>query len=451
MSDINDIISVDIAIEDSAPKAVAFDTPLILAKAPYSGAARLYDVSPAGLAEMVTDGFTASSRAYQIMSAMKKQSGGVGQAYIFGRTTQFTQSLEMIPDITVTSVGFVINFDISYNGTTSSISYTVVTNTVDAILDGIEALIDASAAGLAGITTTPDNATATKLALIPGTAGKFVQLDGFGREIHLTEAGVDGSIAAQLAVAKADLGEAVYGLLLDSSAETENNLAATFAEANDMLFLANSQDNGILVVGTTTDVASDFKGSGYNRSAVCFSRYMQGDFAAALLGRQLGQTPGSSNWAGQTLAGLTGDRLTSAAHSSARGKRALTYTTDRNVAHTWDGFAASGRYFDVQHGADALKADMQTRAYQVWLNAEKVPFNATGRTMYEQAIRAALVAAEGTLSVPGLLEPGWEVIVPDLVGYSTVDKAARLLKTFRFSGVLTGAVNSVEIEGTLRL
>lgn len=448
MSDINDIIAVDIAIQDSAPRAVAFDTPLIMADCPYIGS-RLYSVSPAGLADMVADGFSTSSRAYQIVSAMKKQSGGVGQAYLYNRTTQFTQALELIPDITVTSVGYVIAFSISYNGVTSSISYTVVTNTVDAILDGIEALIDASLAGLAGITTTPDNATATKLTIIPGTAGKFVQIDGFGRELKFTEAGADGSLAAQLAAAKADLGEAVYGLLIDSYAETEINIAAAFAEAQDMLFLGQSADNGILVVGTTTDIASDLKGFGYNRSAVCFSRYMSDDFAAALLGRQLGQTPGTSEWSGQTLTGVRADRLTTAAHSSARGKRALTYTTDRNVAHTWDGFAASGRYFDVQHGADALKADIQTRAFQVWINAEKVPFNATGRAQYESAIRGALVAAEGTPAVPGLVEPGWEITVPDLTTVSPVDKAARLMKTFRFNAVLTGAADSLEVAGTL--
>jgi hypothetical protein len=451
MSGIRDIVSVSIDVRDSAPKAVEFDTPLIMAKAPYSGLARQYAISPSGLAAMITDGFLTWSRAYQMMAAMSAQSGGAGSARIFGRTTNFTQALEFVPDITVTSVGFVIAFDISYKGVTSSISYTVVTNTVDAIIDGIEALIDASAAGLAGITTTPDNATATKLTIIPDAAGQFVQLDGYGREIKLKEVGTDGSIAAQLAVAKAALGDQVYGLLLDSYAETEIDLAAAFVESNNMLALFQSQDDGILVVGTTTDVASDLKGSGYNRSAVCVSRYMTSQLAAALLGRQLGQTPGSSNWAMQTLAGVHADVFTDAAHSSARGKRALTYTTDRNVAHSWDGFAASGRYLDIQHGVDALVADLQTRAYQVLLNAEKVPFNKTGAAMFEAAVRAALTAAEGPIGVPGLIEPGWTVTMPDPAQSSTVDKAARRYRTIAFTATLTGAIDQIDIAGVLKL
>lgn len=447
MSGITDIVSVSIAIQDSAPKAVEFDEILLMAKAPYSGLSREYPISPAGLAAMATDGFPTWSRAYQQWSAMSAQSGGAGSGFIFGRSTQFTQSLEMIPDITVTSVGYVIAFNISYKGVTSAISYTVVTNTVNAILDGLEALIDASPAGVAGITTTPDNATATKLALIPDAGGQFVQIDGFGREIMLTEAGSDGSIAAQLAVAKTVLGESAYGLLIDSYSEAEIDLTAAFAEANGMLFLGQSADNGILVVGTTTDVASDLKTAGYNRSAVCITRYMSSQFAAALLGRELGQTPGSSNWAMQRLAGISADVFTTAAHSSARGKRALTYTTDRNVAHTWDGFASSGRFFDIQHGVDALVADIETRTYQVFINAEKVPFTATGQSMIESAIRAALGAAETS----GLVLPGWTVEMPSLVGYSPVDKAARVLRIVRFSATLQGAINTVTIAGTLTL
>jgi hypothetical protein len=448
---IADIIAVSIAVQDSAPKAVEFDTIAIVADAPFVEEGRLYPISPQGLSAMLTDGFVAHSRASQIMSRMSGQSGGAGEAYVWGRTAQQTQSLELTVDTTATAVGKKISFDISYAGVKSAISVTVATNTVDAIIDLIKAAIDASAAGIAGIVTTPDDDTATKLTLSNATAGTFVQVDGFPRSIQLTDVSTAGTnFATELGGMKSELGESAYGLLIDGYSETEINLAAAFAESNNMLFLGQSADDGILT-SSTSDVASDLKAAGYNRSAVCFSRHMTGDFAAALLGRQLGQTPGSSNWATQTLAGVPPDLLTSSAHANARGKRALTYTTDRNVAHTWDGFAASGRYFDIQHGVDALKADIETRCYQVFLNAEKVPFNATGIAMLEAPLRAALTAAEGLPGQPGLIEPGWTVTMPALAGYSPVDKAARLLRTIQFTATMTGAVNSVTIAGTLTL
>ncbi len=125
----------------------------------------------------------------------------------------------------------------------------------------------------------------------------------------------------------------------------------------------------------------------------------------------------------------------------------LVETTDRGIAHTWDGFAASGRFFDITHGVDFLKADIETRVYQLFLNQEKVPFTATGLAQIESQIRAALSASEAS----GLITSGWSVTMPSLVGYSAVDKAARVLRTVRFTATLQGAVHSVTVAGTLTI
>lgn len=448
MAGITDIVAVEISIQDSAPKAVAFDTPVIVAKAPFQGS-RQYAVSPQGLAAMVTDGFTTYSRAYQQLARMSGQSGGAGSAYVWGRTAQQTHVVDLTVDTALTAVGKVIAFTLSYQGVTSSISVTVVTNTVNDILDLIEAAIDASTAGLAGVGVAPDNATATKLTLTADVAGDFFQLDGFPASIRLEDVSTAGTnFADELAAMKAELGEEVYGLLIDGYSQTEIALAAAFAESAEMLFLGLSADNE-LITSDTDDIASALETAGYTRSAVMFTRYMAGDGAAALLGRQLGQTPGSSNWAMQTLTGVSADTLTSAAHEHARGKHAITYTTDRGVSHTWDGWAASGRYFDITHGVDALKADIETRVYQIIINAEKIPYNATGRAQVQSGIEAALVAAEGLPGVPGTIEPGWSVTPPELG--DSVQKAAREMGPWLFTATMTGAVNSVTIAGTLTL
>lgn len=450
---ISDIIAVSIAVSDSAPKAPAFDTPLIVAKAPYVGV-RLYSLDASGLASMATDGFATYSRAYQMVTRMAGQSGGAGQAYIFGRTTQHQQLLDLTVDIALTRVGQVLSFDLSYQGVTSTITHTIVTNTVNAILDALEILIDASLAGIAGAAVAPDNATATKLTFTPDVTGDFVQIDlGGDPSFSLEDVSVDASMAAQLTAASAlvvgsvTLGELFYGLLIDSYAETEINLAAAFTESNSKIFLGLAPDQEILESGQTDDIASDLKGSGYTRSAVCFSRNMSSDWAAGLMGLQLGKTPGSSTWAFKQIAGADADVLSSTHFSVARGKRALLYTTDRGVAHTWDGFAASGRYFDITTGVDSLKADIETRVYQLFLNQEKVPFTATGLAQIEAQIRGALVAS----FAGGLILENFTVTMPSLTGYSAVDKAARILRTVKFSATLQGAVHSVTVAGTLTI
>lgn len=450
---ISDIIAVSIAVSDSAPKAPAFDTPLIVAKAPYVGA-RLYTLDASGLASMVTDGFNTYDRAYQMVTRMAGQSGGAGQAYIFGRTTQQTHVLDLTVDVTKTRVGQELSFDISYQGVTSTIEVTIVTNTVDAILDLVETALDASLAGLAGIGVAPDDPTATKLTLTADVAGDFIQIDlGGDPSFSIEDVSTDGSLAAQLTAAAALvisgslLGELFYGLLIDSYSETEINLAAAFALANSKIFLGLSPDQEILESGQTDDVASDLSGASNTRAAVCFTRNMSSDWAAGLLGLQLGKTAGSSSWAFQTVAGADADVLSATHFAAARAKKALLYTTDRGIAHTWDGFAASGRYFDITHGVDFLKADIETRVYQLLLNQEKVPFTATGLAQIEAQIRAALTASEAS----GLITPGWTVTMPSLTGYSSVDKAARILRTVRFTATLQGAVHSVTVAGVLTI
>jgi hypothetical protein len=435
---IADIVSVSLAIQDSAPKAVAFDTPLVVAKAPYVGS-RLYPISPAGLSSMVTDGFATYSRAYQIMSRMAGQSGGAGSAYVYSRVNQQTHVLDLTVDITKTRVGQVLSFDVSYQGVESTITVTIAVNTVDAILDLVESAIDASLAGLAGIGVAPDNATATKLTLTADVAGDFILIDLGGDPSFSIE---DVSTAA-----KGTLGESVYGLLIDGFSETEIGLAAAFAMSNSMVFLGQSADQEILESGQTDDVASDLVAASNTRAAVAFTRNMSSDWAAGLMGLMLGQPAGSATWAFKTIAGATADSLSATHFAAARTKRALLYTTDRGVAHTWDGFAASGRFFDITHGVDFLKADLETRVYQQFLNQPKIPFNATGFAIIETAMRGALSASEAS----GLIEPGWTITFPSLVGYSQIDKAARLLRTVNFTAVLTGAIHKVTIAGVLTI
>jgi hypothetical protein len=440
---LEDIIDVSIDIADASPKAVDFKTPLLMAKAPFVGY-RLYNLTPAGLSAMVTDGFATSSRAYQIASTAKAQRGGAGKLYVYARTTNQTHTLRMVPDITKTSVGFVIEFDLTYAGVTSSISYTVVTNTVDAILDGIKALIDASLAGVAGITATPDNATATYLDLIAGTAGQFIQLDGFGSELQIKDVSADGSLAAQLAAAQASLGESFYGLLLDGYSETENNLARTFAEANNKLFVAASCDDEIVSdTSSPTDQATDFAAA--TRSGVYFTRQMSGNQAAAHLCKMLGTVPGAESWAHKGLDGVTADVLSATEFANLTAKRGLSYTSKRGVALTDSGRAGSGRPFDITHGSDNQKANIETAVLLVFANNGKVPFNDTGRQMIKSAIEGVLAADQRN----GFIEPGWFVTVPEMSEISAADKTARRLAGVTYNGVLTGAIESCEVSGTL--
>lgn len=442
---LSDIISVAISIAAGSPKAPSFNTPLIVAKAPFVGA-RLYSATPSGLAAMVTDGFATYSRAYQQASKIAGISGGAGRFYVWSRTAQATHIVDLTVDTSKTAVGSVISFDLSYQGVTSTISVTVVTDTVNDILDLIEAAIDASTAGLAGIGVAPDNATATKLTLTADVAGDFFQIDGAGAEILLTDVTADSSMAANLTAAQAALGDNFYGLLIDSYCEAEINLARAFADSNAKLFLGLAIDDAIVTdTSSPTDVVTDAMAS--NRTGVYFTRQPSGDAAAAHLAKMLGTTPGAASWRHKTLDGVTADILSDTEAANLLGKRGLSYTSKRGLDLTDSGRAGSGRPFDLTHGADQLKADIETSVLQMLANVPKVPFNNKGRAMVKAAIEGPLLAAQAAQ----FIEPGWFVTIPEIADISDADKAARILRNCEFSAVLTGAIESVVLAGTLNL
>ncbi len=442
---LTDIVSVSISVQDASPKAVAFNTPLIMCKAPYVGY-RLYNANPVGLAAMTVDGFATYSRGYQLLSALSAQTGGAGKAYVYARTTQQAHILDLTVDISKTIVGQVIEFDISYQGVTSSISVTVAVDSVNAILDLIETAIDASLAGIAGIGVAPDNATATKLTLTADVDGDFILLDGFGPEILVTDVSVDGGLAAQLAAVQVALGEAFYGVLIDGFSETEINLAAAFAESNRKLHLALSADDTVITDTTSpTDVATDQ--AARHRTQVDFTRNMSGSQHAALMGLMLGKTPGSATWRHKRLAGVTADVFTATEESVLLGKNAGSYTSKRSVGLTDSGRAGSGRPLDITHGVDQLQADIETSVLLVFANNDKVPYNQTGLAQIKAAIEGPLAGAQAA----GLIEPGWFVQMPALADISDADKAGRTLPDVTFSAVFTGAIESVTIAGTISL
>jgi hypothetical protein len=434
---LSDFVNVSISIADATPKAIEFNTPLIMAKAPYLGA-RLYNCTPSGLAAMVTDGFSTASRAYQLVSTMASQSGGAAKAYVYARTTQQTQILDLTP--TITTVGYVYSFNVTYNGVTTPITFTVAVATVASICTGLHALIDP----LAGFTSVDG---VTKVTLTSTTSGQFIQIEGTPLGLKIEDVSTDGSLAAQLAAAQADLGEAFYGLIIDGFSETEGNAAAVFTEANRKLCLLVSPDGEILDSADTDDLASDLKLASYHRTAVFMTRQMQANEHAALLARQLGREAGSSNWQKRQLAGVAASTFTATEIANAATKRAILYSGDRGLSFTRSGRAASGRPFDLTHGIDKMQADIETAILLTLVNNEKVPYAASGLAMIKASIDGVLANNETS----GFIQPGWFVTMPTLADISAANKALRVLPSITFHAVAGGAIDSVTVAGTITL
>ncbi len=441
-----EIVQVTITLADRAPQAANFGRAAVFCDAPYIGG-REYELSPEGLSAMVTDGFNATtSRGYELVSDMSAQSPHTDKVLVYNRTAMPTQTLRITP-VNLT-VGYRYEFDVIYNGVTSAISYTVATGTVDGVCDGLEALIDASLAGLAGITTTPvGGATATALDLIAGTAGKFIQLSGFNpAALTVNDQSTDAGIATDLAAAA--LAHEFYAFVIDSYSEAENNAAAAWAEANKKLFGAHSGDTTNVTASAGTGVGADFLAAGYHRSAVIGPfNDMHGNGAAGLVARQLSQDPGTSSWAYKDIVGAEPDVLTSTQLANVKGKNMLPFVLSQGARHTMFGKAASGRSFRVTQALDFIEARIEEALLAVKLNAEFVPMSDRGISMLEGAVRSVLSLVEKL----GIINPGWTVTSPLAADISTADKVAGLVDSIRFGCVIPGDVLKTKVNGSASL
>jgi hypothetical protein len=437
----NETASVQIILGTRATQAATFDLPAIFCNAPYVGA-RTYELSSEGLADMVTDGFSLTSRGYALASAMASQNPHAENVLVYNRAALTTSVVDLTP--LVTTIGTVYEFDLTYAGVTSTISHTVATATVDAICDALEVLIDASAAGIAGAAVAPDNATATKLTFTGGTAGEPVIISGANPVLlKILETSSDAGIATDLAAAALD--NSFYGFVIDSFAETENNAAAVWAEANSKIFFAGSGDSTNIVDATGTGVAQDFKTAAYNRSTVAANGVGMSDVHAAALGRQIAMAPGTSSAAYKQLTGVDAGALRASHITIAKSKNILLYALNGGAGETFFGKMASGRAIRIQHALDLLDARVREAVHNTFLSNEFIPMSDPGFALMEGAVRGVLAAFQNQ----GIILPGFTVTVPKAATISDADKVAGKLSNLRFACVMPNDMTKVEIFGVV--
>lgn len=435
---ITNIVNVSINVQDASPSVADFGTPCIFAYHTHFVGAKLYDANPDGLAAMIADGFTTAERAYRMASRLVGQNPSTDKFYVYTRAAQNDQSIDLTP--TDTTEGFVYEFVLgvvtvagAYLETT--ISYTVQNG--DTVADIVAAIVSQINA-ISGVTAA-DNTT--HVTITPGAYPQQLYVDFAPRQLTVEDTSADAGIATDLAAALTDLGDKFFGVLIDSYSEAEINAAATWAEANDRIFLALTADSDA-ATSSSSDVASDVQSAAYNNTAVCVTRHMSGDLASALMGYMFAKTPGSATWAYQRLAGPVADNWTSGEFGFLQGKNALTYINTAGINHTMDGKGGSGRFLDITRGIAWTRAQIELEVLTLLLNNDKIPHNSTGRGMIRAGVSAALTRAEAA----GVIEPGWFVTIP---APSAADKANRELNNVAFQATLSGAIHKVTVKGSV--
>ncbi len=226
---------------------------------------------------------------------------------------------------------------------------------------------------------------------------------------------------------------------------------AAWIETQIKIFGTTSDDTNIInqAAGTdTTSIAAIFNNAGYVRTWVLYHEEAADDYPeCAWFGNCLRFVPGSETWMFKTLATIAYSDLSSTQQANAFAKQCNTYEYVGGVGITQRGTMAQGEYIDIIRGVDWLTSTIQTLVYSILVKSPKIPYTDSGITAIEGQIRSALQRGIDNNFIAQ--DPPYIIQVPTAASVPAIDKSNRILRNVKFTATLAGAIQAVQITGTV--
>ena len=443
------VVNVSISLQATTPQAAGFGEVCIAASdcpAGFTERLRHYvGTGPTCLAQLVTDGFATSDATYLAASAVMAQSPSP-LGFAVGRLVHKpTQKFTITPTYVAGKV-----YTVYVNGVAAS--FTGVTN-LAATCTGIASAI--TALSVADITA--DGSSGTTVTIVHTTAGKWTRIRLNDPTImsvvmDATDAGGSSGIADDLA-AIALYDNTWYGLNLDTIGSAAIiAAAAAWVESNAKLLITQTMDQPCadLALSSGSDIMQTLKTAAYTRTATLYT-HDNGNFAGcAWWGARAPKAPGSENWMFAVLAGVSATPLTGTQTTHLDSKYGNYYTPYGGYNITFNGRVASGQFIDNIRGIDWLTSIIFTAELALAVTTgNKIPFTDEGIAQVESVLRACLTQAVGA----GFLatSPAPTVIAPKASSVSAANKSNRILPGVTFTATTAGAIDQINIVGTVNL
>lgn len=445
MAPLSDIVVVNITAQVGGLTQQGFGTPLILGYTPtWVERVRYYS----DLAGIATD-LGSTSPEYKCAQAVFGQTPRPERLAIGRGSSKPTQRYKL----SIVSVVSSKDYTVRLNGTDYTIN-SGVGATNDSIAGAINTAISAACTA-AGFTSSVIGAVGSQQVQVLGNAaGNWCSFGlanaGALPYLKVMQDHADPGIGADLdAILLEDT--QWYALLTMFNSSACVQAAATWTQANERLYLAETQDSEVptVSVGAATDVAKVLSVAGSERAPLIYHPIGQEFAAAAWAGRVLPLTPGSEAWKFKTLSGVSAQSYTTTHLTNCRNKRANFYYSIAGRSITSEGTTPSTSlpFVDIVRFRDWLRVRLQENLFLLLANADKVSFDDVGITKVLGVIRGVLEEARSN----GAITPDFTVSVPKAASVNPVDKANRELKNVTFSVTYTGAVHKVVINGVITL
>ena len=440
MSELNNIIDVDVYLSDVGVSKPNFSTMMIVASHDlWDDAVREFN----SLTELVDAGVPLGHAIYKAATAWLSPSPNSAPFKVGKRSNQVAQEVKLTPTA-ADSRKYTVEVT-EQDGTLQTIEFTSdATATVAEICTGIVAA--AVAASLTDITFTDDT---THVTITNDTDGEYFAVRAYTDAPSdetaplwtRNEETADAGIAADLTAILGADPDFYYFVPADVQDHAGLVAAAAWATSNKRMMLATSPDEDILGSGSS-DVASTIKATTNYYAVLTHSRRPY-EYPTGSVTSYMGTIdPGKGSWYFKTVSGPTGQRYTSTQKSNATGKNCNIYAVIAGANRFIDGKTLGGRFIDLQVGIDWFKAEAQTELATLLSAADKIPFTEAGFAQIE----AALSAVCGRGERQSFIDSGWTVTMPDLDDVSDADKTARTLTGIMISARVAGAIHTLNVS-----
>jgi len=439
MATLDDIVSVQIALQTTGVARGNFGTPMIVAPLmTFPERVRVYtsynaaseDDLPPNVLTALSDAFGQIPRPRQIK---------------VGRRSVLKGVIQVADVIALATYAFTVGSD-TYSYTADG------TPTAAEIVAGLAAAV---------LADTNEIITATVVGNTLEVAWTGNNIDSIALLSHL-QWGTITPLAAGSAVADdldaiTDEDQSWYGLVMVERVKQTQLAAAEWTEANDRLFITATNEADVLNAGVTTDLLSVLKNTRYYRTAALFHTKAATEYPdAAWAARVFTIQPGAETWALKGLASVTPSPLTATQKQTVVNKGGNTFEFyQAQVALTNPGKVSAGEWIDVIRFRDWLKDVIQTNMAQMMINRDKVPYTDPGIQLCVNNLRKSLQEgvnvggiAPDELDANGNTVPGFVITYPRSVELAPNIKASRVL-SLGFTARLAGAIHVVEITGAL--
>lgn len=452
---IDQIVPVNIKVGAIIPSQVSFGVPMIAAQFATSKTTTAFTRTRVytSLTDLVSDGWSTLDPVYLWAAALLSQNPSV-QKFIVGRRDSADSDWAAALTAIQAENGGWYAFTAVPNGIT----------TANIITEQLQIAAWAETAKRPFFTDSADSAI-----LAAGTTDAASQIAAFARNYSIvsyhapTAATVSATVTGGATQATSTIATASTGVvtLTFSAAFVASNVIAgtvngqaysvSYASSDTATFAALVA--ALQALSGTTVVAVNPSGAFGSRSiligVVSGAIPSSGEsVSAAWMGYLLPLPLGSWNPSYRQLAGTAPDTMTVGQKTVAWGKKCNTFTQVAGMNFTERGFVAGGAYlyFDVTFGIDWITTNVQTAVLQVLSADTKVPFSDGGGVLLKSIVKGVLnmAAANGILDASSI-----DVTVPKVADISSTDKGNRNFPNVNFKARLLGAVNTVQINGTV--